>query len=128
MKNLSSLSTEVKTMKKCFIVSDDSPICCQTVYDCNYLFKSDKNLILKQLMLLSQNHDNHSLFYILNNTRTMITPHSRGLSKDSPLVLHGAFGLPVPMVHKTIDLGISKFNMNTDLRSASINFIQQCYQ
>jgi tagatose 1,6-diphosphate aldolase GatY/KbaY len=35
---------------------------------------------------------------------------------DIPLVLHGASGLPGDMIHRAIDLGICKFNVNTEVR------------
>lgn len=35
-----------------------------------------------------------------------------------PLVLHGASGLPPAMVSKSIELGVSKFNVNTEIRLA----------
>lgn len=44
-----------------------------------------------------------------------------GTIRDSlsvPLVLHGASGLPLDMVRRSIELGIRKFNVNTEVRSA----------
>ena len=35
-----------------------------------------------------------------------------------PLVLHGASGLPAPMVRRAIELGVCKLNVNTELRDA----------
>ncbi len=35
-----------------------------------------------------------------------------------PLVLHGASGLPAPMIQRAIDLGVRKFNVNTEVREA----------
>jgi len=35
-----------------------------------------------------------------------------------PLVLHGASGLPAPLVQRAIALGVCKFNVNTELREA----------
>ena len=35
-----------------------------------------------------------------------------------PLVLHGASGLPAPMVRRVIELGVCKLNVNTELRDA----------
>ena len=35
-----------------------------------------------------------------------------------PLVLHGASGLPETMVRRSIELGITKFNVNTEVRAA----------
>lgn len=37
-----------------------------------------------------------------------------------PLVLHGASGLPEEMVKKSIELGVRKFNVNTEVRSAYV--------
>lgn len=38
-----------------------------------------------------------------------------------PLVLHGTSGLPDAMIRRAIPLGVSKFNVNTELRSACIH-------
>lgn len=35
-----------------------------------------------------------------------------------PLVLHGASGLPVGLIRRAIDLGVRKFNVNTEVREA----------
>jgi tagatose 1,6-diphosphate aldolase GatY/KbaY len=35
-----------------------------------------------------------------------------------PIVLHGASGLPDAMIRRSIELGVSKFNVNTELRDA----------
>jgi len=35
-----------------------------------------------------------------------------------PLVLHGASGIPAGLVHQAIDLGVCKFNVNTEIRGA----------
>lgn len=37
---------------------------------------------------------------------------------DVPLVLHGASGLPEAMIRRAIELGVCKFNVNTELREA----------
>lgn len=37
---------------------------------------------------------------------------------ETPLVLHGGSGLPAPMVHEAIPLGIAKMNIATDLEHA----------
>ena len=37
----------------------------------------------------------------------------------TPLVLHGASGLPEPMVHRAIAAGVTKFNVNTEVRAAA---------
>jgi tagatose 1,6-diphosphate aldolase GatY/KbaY len=37
---------------------------------------------------------------------------------DIPLVLHGASGLPASMIHRSIQLGVCKFNVNTEVRQA----------
>jgi tagatose 1,6-diphosphate aldolase GatY/KbaY len=36
----------------------------------------------------------------------------------APLVLHGASGLPAPMVRRAIELGVRKLNVNTEVRDA----------
>lgn len=38
---------------------------------------------------------------------------------DLPLVLHGASGLPIGMLHRAIRAGVCKFNVNTEVRAAS---------
>lgn len=40
---------------------------------------------------------------------------------DMPLVLHGTSGLPEEMIRTAIELGVCKFNVNTEVRSAYIN-------
>jgi tagatose 1,6-diphosphate aldolase GatY/KbaY len=37
-----------------------------------------------------------------------------------PLVLHGASGLPAPIVRRAIELGVRKLNVNTELRDAYV--------
>ncbi|MBD2176560.1 class II fructose-bisphosphate aldolase [Pseudanabaena sp. FACHB-1998] len=37
---------------------------------------------------------------------------------DIPLVLHGASGLPAEMIQRSIQLGVCKFNVNTEVRQA----------
>ncbi|PSO54284.1 MAG: ketose-bisphosphate aldolase [Cyanobacteria bacterium QH_9_48_43] len=41
---------------------------------------------------------------------------------DIPLVLHGASGLPAQMIQQSIQLGVCKFNVNTELRQAYLDF------
>lgn len=42
-----------------------------------------------------------------------------------PLVLHGASGLPANMIKKSIELGVRKFNVNTEIRKAYLETINQ---
>lgn len=42
-----------------------------------------------------------------------------------PLVLHGASGLPEAMVRRSIELGITKLNVNTELRAAYVGALQE---
>lgn len=42
-----------------------------------------------------------------------------------PLVLHGASGLPNSTVRRTIELGVCKFNVNTEVREAYISALKQ---
>jgi len=42
-------------------------------------------------------------------------------SVDVPLVLHGASGLPAGVVRRTIELGVCKFNVNTEVREAYLS-------
>ena len=41
---------------------------------------------------------------------------------DIPLVLHGASGLPAMMIQQSIELGVSKFNVNTEVRQKYLQF------
>ena len=41
-----------------------------------------------------------------------------------PLVLHGASGLPPALVHRAMDLGVSKFNVNTEVRGAYMDVVR----
>jgi fructose/tagatose bisphosphate aldolase len=45
-----------------------------------------------------------------------------------PLVLHGTSGLPDHMITTAIELGISKFNVNTEIRSAYLDSIQATFR
>jgi tagatose 1,6-diphosphate aldolase GatY/KbaY len=44
---------------------------------------------------------------------------------DVPLVLHGASGLSDDFVRRSIDLGITKFNVNTEVREAYIHALKE---
>ena len=41
-----------------------------------------------------------------------------------PLVLHGASGLPESMVTRSIELGVVKFNVNTEVRRAYLETVK----
>ena len=41
-----------------------------------------------------------------------------------PLVIHGGSGLPQCRVEKCVDLGVRKFNVNTEVRTAYIEKIE----
>lgn len=43
-----------------------------------------------------------------------------------PLVLHGASGLPDAMIRRSVELGICKFNVNTELRQAYLKAMRAC--
>jgi tagatose 1,6-diphosphate aldolase GatY/KbaY len=45
-----------------------------------------------------------------------------------PLVLHGASGLPVEMVRRSIELGVCKLNVNTEVREAYLGTLRQQLQ
>jgi tagatose 1,6-diphosphate aldolase GatY/KbaY len=45
-----------------------------------------------------------------------------------PLVLHGASGLPREMVRRSIELGMRKFNVNTEVRGAYIAALKQKFE
>ena len=42
-----------------------------------------------------------------------------------PLVLHGASGLPEAMVRQSMELGVCKFNVNTEIRRAYLTTLQE---
>ena len=42
-----------------------------------------------------------------------------------PLVLHGASGLPANMIRRSIELGVCKFNVNSEVRQNYLQFWQQ---
>jgi len=42
-----------------------------------------------------------------------------------PLVLHGASGLPADQISRSIDLGVRKFNVNTELRAAYVDSLRR---
>jgi tagatose 1,6-diphosphate aldolase GatY/KbaY len=44
---------------------------------------------------------------------------------DIPLVLHGASGLPEMMIHQSIQLGVCKFNVNTEVRDAYMDVLKK---
>jgi tagatose 1,6-diphosphate aldolase GatY/KbaY len=44
---------------------------------------------------------------------------------DHPLVLHGASGLSATIVRRTIELGVCKFNVNTEVREAYMNALSK---
>jgi fructose/tagatose bisphosphate aldolase len=44
------------------------------------------------------------------------------------LVLHGASGLPEEMITEAINKGIVKFNVNTDLRNASMDYLESSFR
>lgn len=46
-------------------------------------------------------------------------------SHDVPLVLHGASGLPDALVQRSIELGVTKFNVNTELRQAYLAAVRE---
>lgn len=43
---------------------------------------------------------------------------------DIPLVLHGASGLPAHMINHSIELGVCKFNVNTEVRQAYMRILK----
>lgn len=45
-------------------------------------------------------------------------------SVDVPLVLHGASGLPAATISKSIELGVCKFNVNTEVRQAYLQSLK----
>jgi tagatose 1,6-diphosphate aldolase GatY/KbaY len=51
----------------------------------------------------------------------------RSAGFDTPLVLHGASGLPVELIQKSMELGVCKFNVNTDLRGAAMQEMRKLF-
>jgi tagatose 1,6-diphosphate aldolase GatY/KbaY len=47
------------------------------------------------------------------------------VTKKPALVLHGASGLPKELIQQCKELGIAKFNVNTDVRTAAMNYYQK---
>jgi tagatose 1,6-diphosphate aldolase GatY/KbaY len=47
---------------------------------------------------------------------------------DLPLVLHGASGLPKSVVRNAIQLGVAKFNVNTEVRNAYVDALRLRFQ
>jgi tagatose 1,6-diphosphate aldolase GatY/KbaY len=48
----------------------------------------------------------------------------QNVGQDILLVLHGASGLPAPMISQSIQLGVCKFNVNTEVRQAYMATLQ----
>ena len=47
---------------------------------------------------------------------------------DIPLVLHGTSGLPDQMIHKAVENGVCKFNVNTEVRSTYLKKLDSLFQ
>ncbi|WP_172370794.1 class II fructose-bisphosphate aldolase [Sporosarcina jiandibaonis] len=47
---------------------------------------------------------------------------------DVPLVLHGGSGTPDAIVKQTIELGICKVNVNTEVSMAAVSYLQNCFE
>ena len=45
-----------------------------------------------------------------------------------PLVLHGTSGLPASMIHRSIELGVCKFNINTEMRMAYLASLRKLHK
>jgi tagatose 1,6-diphosphate aldolase GatY/KbaY len=43
-----------------------------------------------------------------------------------PLVLHGTSGLPDQMIRRAVSLGVTKFNVNTEIRDAYLDALRLC--
>lgn len=44
---------------------------------------------------------------------------------QAPLALHGASGLPEPIIRRAIELGVAKFNVNTEVRAAYLQALRR---
>ena len=51
--------------------------------------------------------------------RFSFAPTAQRFGADTPLVLHGASGLPAAMLARAIGAGVCKFNVNTEVRAAA---------
>ena len=49
----------------------------------------------------------------------------RAEAGETPLVLHGASGLPDDMLRRAIRAGICKFNVNTEVRAAAVRGVAE---
>ncbi len=47
---------------------------------------------------------------------------------DTPLVLHGASGLPDALIRRAIELGVCKVNVNTEVREACLDALEESLQ
>jgi len=47
----------------------------------------------------------------------------RGRTHGTLLAMHGASGLPDSQAQASIELGVSKFNVNTEVRNAALEFV-----
>lgn len=68
-------------------------------------------------------------FQRLRQIRQVIEKSTNSNIRETHLVLHGASGLPVDQISQSIHDGrICKFNVNTDLRNASLSTMRNLFQ
>lgn len=86
--------------------------------------RPDPQLDLPRLGLIRNAAARVSPQYLVERSTT--TPQlkdRRGQTHGSLLAMHGASGLPDSQVKASIELGVSKFNVNTEVRNAALEFL-----
>lgn len=68
-------------------------------------------------------------FQRLSQIRQIIESSTNSNIRETHLVLHGASGLPTNQINQSINDGkICKFNVNTDLRNASLSNMKKQFE
>lgn len=62
--------------------------------------------------------------WVMRDAPPIISIVHMSLTINSLLVLHGASGLPPPLVRETIARGVCKFNVNTEVREAAMRVVR----
>lgn len=57
------------------------------------------------------------------STRTPQLRDRKGRTHGTLLAMHGASGLPDSQVQASIEFGVSKFNVNTEVRNAALDYL-----
>ena len=53
-----------------------------------------------------------------------LTAISKNLPANFPLILHGASGLSSELINEALKRGVCKFNVNTDMRIAAMDYVR----